>query len=69
MAYKTVKELLAAICDAVRSKTGTTTSNVIDTGLSSISLFVLYIGSISAQGLVQSVGGIIWWQKIREVIL
>lgn len=24
MAYKTVKELLTAICDAVRSKTGTT---------------------------------------------
>lgn len=36
-------------------KTGTTTSNIIDTGLSSISYFMLYKSSISALGLVQCI--------------
>ena len=85
MAYTTVKDLFIAICDAIRSKTGTTekishqdipakinaiasgasgsgmtmktgetTSNVINTGLSSVSAFVLYVGTISATGLVMA---------------
>ena len=36
-------------------KTGTTTSNVIDTGLSEIHLLVLYRSSVSSKGLVQGV--------------
>lgn len=36
-------------------KTGTTTSNVIETGLSSVQAFVLYKGSFAATGLVNAI--------------